>query len=209
MKLSGLVGLVALLAVASARADRLPVESAPPPPPRVTLISDSVAATLLWHPDARDYLAEGLDLRLQALACRRLVVPGCLAYGTRPPSALDTIQALGADLGPVVVVDVGYNDLPDEYGAGIDPVMQALLAAHVRRVVWVTLAEHEDVWVENNAIVHAAAQRWPELVVADWAPLAAQHPDWFADLAHLNADGAQGFAHFLRPILLAALVPLQ
>jgi len=205
MKLAGLVGLVALVAVSSARADFAPVDSAPPPPPRVTVISDSVAATLLWHPDARDYLAEGLDLRLQTLACRRLVVPGCPVAGVRPPSALETIQALGSDLGPVVVVDLGYNDLPDEYGSGIDPVMQALVDAHVRHVVWVTLAEHEDVWVQNNALIHAAATRWPELIVADWAPLAAQHPEWFSDLAHLNEDGAWGFARFLRPILLAAL----
>jgi hypothetical protein len=206
MKLAGLLGLVALLAVAPARAELAPVDGAPPPPPRVTVVSDSVAATLLWHPDARAYLADGLDFRLEALACRRLVVPGCLADGVRPPSALETIQALGGELGPVVVVDVGYNDLPDEYRAGIDPVMQALLDAHVQRVIWVTLAEHADVWAENNAAIRDAAKRWPQLVVADWAPLAAQNPGWFSDLAHLNADGATGFAHFLRPIVLATLL---
>jgi len=204
MKLTGLLGLVAMLLVAPARADLSPVDSAPPQAPRVTVISDSVAATLLWHPDARNYLADGFDFRLEAQACRRLTVPGCLAYGVRPPSALATIQSPTADLGPVVVVDVGYNDLPDEYAAGIDPVMQALVSAHVQRVIWVTLAEHEDVWAENNATIRAAAKRWPELVVADWAPPAAANPGWLSDLAHMNADGAVGFAHFLRPILLAA-----
>ena len=74
MRFSGLVGLFALVVVASARADFLPVESAPPAPPRVTMVSDSVGAAFLWHPDARVYLAEGIDFRLQALACRRLVV---------------------------------------------------------------------------------------------------------------------------------------
>ena len=205
MKLVGLVGLLALVVVASARADFLPAESTPPAPPRVTMVSDSVGAALLWHPDARIYLAEGIDFKLQALACRRLVVLGCEAPGTRPPSALDTIRELGTELGPVVVIDVGYNDPADEFAGGIDPVMQALVAAKVRRVVWVTLAEHEDVWAENNAAIHAAAARWRQMVIADWAPLAADHPDWFDDIAHLNEEGAMGFAHLLRPILLAAL----
>jgi hypothetical protein len=171
----------------------------------VTTISDSVAATLLWHPEARAYLAEGLDFRLEALACRRLAVPGCYAYGANPPSVLDTVRSLDTELGPVVVVDVGYNDRPDEYASGIDPVMQALLDAHVERVIWVTLNEHEEPWAENNAAIRDASKRWPQLVVADWAPLAADNPSWFADSAHLNADGADGFAHFLRPIVLATL----
>jgi hypothetical protein len=207
----GVVGLAALLMIASAIATRParavlpPIDPEPPPPPRVTLISDSVAATLLWHPDARAYLAQGLDLRLEALACRKLIAPGCYAYGGNPPSALETIRTLDTELGPLVVIDVGYNDRPDEYAAGFDMVMQALVDAHVERVIWVTLNEHEDVWVENNAIIRDAPKRWPQLVVADWAPLAAENPAWFADLVHLNADGAAGFAHFLRPIILAVL----
>lgn len=208
---SGLVGLVALFVVASAlatgpaRAAFPPGDGAPVPPPRVTMISDSVGATFLWHPDARAYLAEGIDFRLEALACRRLAVPGCNANGVTPPSALDTIRTLGAELGPVVVIDVGYNDPPDEYAAGFDTVVQALVDARVKRIIWVTLNEHEDVWAENNAVTRDAPGRWSQLLVADWAPLAAEHPDWFADPAHLNGDGAQGFARFLRPILLTAL----
>jgi hypothetical protein len=203
--LSGLLGLGTLLAAGRpAGAVLPPAGGAPLPPPRVTLISDSVGATLLWHPEARVYLAEGLDLRLEALACRRLAVPGCNANGANPPSALETIRSLGQELGPVVIVDVGYNDPPDEYASGLDPVMQALVDAHVERVVWLTLAEHEDVWAETNVVIRAAVTRWPRLVV-DWAPLATENPDWFADSAHLNAAGATGFAHFLRPIVLAAL----
>ena len=71
----GLAGLAALLMIASAIATRparaafppIDGEPPPPPPPRVTLISDSVAATLLWHADARAHLAQGLDLRIEAL----------------------------------------------------------------------------------------------------------------------------------------------
>jgi len=209
--LARLVGLAALLSIAftagtqDVRAAYLPIDSEPFPPPRVTLISDSVAATLLWHPDARVYLAEGFDLRLEALACRKLIAPGCYAYGGNPPSALETIRMLGTELGPVVVIDVGYNDRPDEYAQGLDMVMQALVDAHVERVIWVTLNEHEDVWGQTNAFIRDAPKRWPQVVVADWAPVAAENPSWFADLVHLNADGANGFAHFLRPIILTVL----
>src|SRR6266487_3895710 len=116
----GLVGLAALLVIAVAAATRParaafpPIDREPPPPPRVTLISDSSAATLLWHGDARAYLAQELDLRIEALACRKLIAPGCYAYGGNPPSALETIRILGTELGPLVVIDVGYNDGPDE-----------------------------------------------------------------------------------------------
>ena len=206
-----LIGFAALFWIALAATTRPvpaalePIDRDPPSPPRVTLISDSVAEALLWHPDARDYLGDGLDLRIEGWACRRLVVPGCFAYGGNAPSTLETIRTLGAELGPVVVIDVGYSDPPDEYAAGFDPVMQALVDAHVQKVIWVTLNEHEDPWVQNNTVIRAGPKRWPQLQVADWAPVAAQNPSWFVDLAHLNGDGLNGFARFLRPIVLGVL----
>jgi hypothetical protein len=202
---AALVGIAIAAAAAPAPAAREPVDHAPPPPPRVTLISDSVAEALLWHPDAREYLADGLDLRIEGWACRKLITPGCFAYGGNAPSTLDTIRTLGSELGPVAVVDVGYNDSPDEYAAGFDQVMQALVDAHVQRVIWVTLSEHEDPWVQSNAVIRAGPTRWPQLAVADWGPVADGHPDWFVDLAHLNGDGLNGFARVLRPIVLGAL----
>jgi hypothetical protein len=174
------------------------------PLPRVTLITDSVGGVLFWAADARAELGQGLDLRLETKTCRKLVAIGCYAYGETPPSALETIQTLGAELGPLVVIDVGYNDRPDEYAVGLDMVMRALLDAGVKQVIWVTLEETEDVWLENNAIIRDAPKRWPQLVVADWAPVAAANPSWFADLAHMNGEGAFGFARFLRPIILTA-----
>jgi hypothetical protein len=172
-----------------------------PLPPRVTLITDSVGGVLYWDAEARDDLAAGLDLQLETRTCRRLVVIGCPAYGQIPPSALATVQALGTELGPVVVVDVGYNDRPAGYADGLDAVMRALVEARVRYVIWVTLEETETQWVSINPQIRAAVARWPQLVVADWAPVAAAHPSWFVDRAHMNADGGLGFAKFLRPII--------
>ena len=188
--------LLALVAAGAASA------AAPRPLARVTVITDSVGGVLYWVKDARDELSQGLDLRLETKTCRRLVVAGCPAYGEIPPSALATVQALGPKLGPLVVIDVGYNDRPDGYADGLDAVMRALVAADVQHVIWVTLEEKEDPWVAIDADIRAAAQRWPQLVVADWAPVAAAHPSWFVDRAHMNADGGFGFARFLRPIIL-------
>lgn len=170
-------------------------------------MTDSVGGVLYWATKARDELAQGLDLRLETKACRRLVIIGCPAYGERPPSALETIKALGTDVGPLVVIDVGYNDRPDDYAAALDTVMQALVDAGVQHVIWVTLEETEEPWVESNAVIHAAPARWPQLVVADWAPVAAANPSWFVDPAHMNYDGAYGFARFLRPIVLGVCGP--
>jgi hypothetical protein len=203
-RLGALALALAVLALARPVTTHTARAASPAPPlQRVTLITDSVGGVLYWAGAARDELARGLDLRLETRACRKLVDVGCWAYGEQPPSALDTIRSLGAELGPLVVIDVGYNDRPDEYAADLDTVMQALVAAGVQRVIWVTLEETEDPWIGNNAAIREAPKRWPQLVVADWAPVAAANPSWFVDKAHMNYDGAFGFARFLRPIVLA------
>jgi hypothetical protein len=52
----------------------------------------------------------------------------------------------------------------------------------------------------NNAVIASGAARYPHVVVADWATLAAQNPQWFgADGTHLGIDGPGAHA-------LAALV---
>jgi len=192
---------VALLALAagSARADG---------PARVTLISDSVGGGAIFsYDDARATLESGLDLHNEWRSCRKLVAIGCAQPTGPPPSALDTVDSLGAELGPVVVVDVGYNDLPDGYGNGLDRVMGALLAAGVQRVIWVTLEETTPTWVAINDEIRAASARWPELSVADWAREASGKP-WFYDGAHMTHNGARGFARFLRPYVVEAVAGL-
>ncbi len=180
-------------------------------PPRVTMITDSVGGALFWVARARQELAKGLDFKLETKSCRKLVSPGCFAYEEVPPSALETVEKLGPELGFLVIVNVGYNDIADGYGAGIDAVARALTKAGVTRIVWVTLREWQPNWVAINNEIRAAANRWPELTVAEWAPVAAGEPSWFVDGAHMNELGAMGFARFLRPIVLqvcgAACVP--
>jgi len=183
------------------------VRSAALPPPRVTMITDSVGGVLYWATTAREALAEGLDFHLDTRACRKLVSIGCYAYEGAPPSALETIREIGPELGSIVIVNVGYNDLADSYTADLDTVMAALAAAGVRHVIWVTLEEAQGTWAQINVQIRAAPARWPGLVVADWATAVTGHPDWFADGVHMNELGGAAFSRFLRPFVLEACGP--
>jgi hypothetical protein len=167
------------------------------------MITDSVGGVLFWVKDAAADLGDGLDFRLEARSCRKLVDPGCFAVDGNPPSALETIRTLGQELGTTIVVDVGYNDLAQSYGENLDTVMQAALDAGAEHVVWVTLEELQGTWSESNLQIKAAQKRWPQLTVADWASFSADKP-WFPDGPHMGYEGAQNFAHFLRPIILQA-----
>ncbi len=183
------------------------VGSAALPPPRVTMITDSVGGVLYWATTAREALADGFNFHLDTRACRKLVSLGCYAYEGTPPSALETIREIGPELGPIVIVDVGYNDLADGYAADLDTVMVALAAAGVRHVIWVTLEESQGTWAQINVQIRAAPARWPGLVVADWATAVTGHPDWFADGVHMNELGGAAFSRFLRPFVLEACGP--
>ena len=174
---------------------------------RVTMVTDSVGGALYAGSTERETLARGLDLRLEDAPCRKLVSPGCPSNEGVPPSVLETIASAGPELGQLVIVDVGYNDVAEGYDAGLDAVMRAALGQGVRRVVWVTLRESQAPWPEINRQIRAAAGRWPQLTVADWAPLAATHPEWFQDNAHMTGAGASAFAAFLRPVVMDACGP--
>ena len=172
--------------------------------PRVTLFGDSVAAALSYQATARKTLGKGLDLEIDAKVCRRLAESGCPYQGDRPQSVLSLVTQPARPLGSVVVIDVGYNDVPSDYGADIDRVMQALVRQDVTTVIWVTLQERRVLYRPTNAAIHAAAKRWPQIRVADWDDASAAKPKWFGDDGlHLTSAGAVGLAQFLRPLVLA------
>jgi hypothetical protein len=55
-------------------------------------------------------------------------------------------------------------------------------------------------------VLARGASRYPNVVVADWATLAAQHPEWFAaDGTHLAIDGPGAIA--LAGLVASALAP--
>jgi len=173
--------------------------------PRVTMFGDSIAESLDYVPEARELLANGLDLRLELTPCRKLVPPGCAYQGTRPRSVLDIVQSSSlAQLGNIVVVDVGYNDPANNYETDMAQVVNALVERGVGHVIWVTLREQSDDYRQINNVVRTQASRWPEFQIADWES-ASRGKDWFnPDGLHLNVAGALGLAKFIRPYILAA-----
>jgi hypothetical protein len=168
--------------------------------PRVTLLGDSIAASFDYVPAARKYLGNGLDLRTDAMVCRRLVASSCVFRGTRPATVLELARSRGSTLGPVVVVNVGYNDWAAVYD--VDKVMRALTAARVRTVVWVTLRETTSNYARNNARITKATRRWRNLVLADWNAYSRGKPWFRGDGLHLTPTGATGLSRLLRPLVL-------
>jgi len=173
--------------------------------PRVTVFGDSIAGALDYVPEARAFLGEGLDLRLELAPCRKLVPIGCAYMGSRPPSVLDLVQGSSLlQLGNIVVVDVGYNDPANNYDTDMAQVVNALLDRGVGHIIWVTMREQNDDYRTINSVIRAAPARWPQLEVADWESASRGH-DWFnEDGLHLNAGGALGLAKLLRPYILSA-----
>jgi hypothetical protein len=196
-------GLVVLLLLALTAA----AASAARPKPHVTLITDSVGASLAWDAAAARIFANGLDVDLELRSCRRLTTASCAVSGAAAPeTALQTIERLGPRLGPNVVIDVGYNDYPTVYAPGIEQVLDALARAHVQHVFWVTLHASRGAYAETNAAIVAAARRHPDVTVIDWNACAAGHPDWFApDGVHLTDSGAQGLAACMHAAVLSTL----
>lgn len=171
--------------------------------PRVTLFGDSVAAALTYPGKARATLAKGLDLRIDAKVCRRLAETGCPYKGARPPSVLALVES-AESLGDLVVIDVGYNDVPSDYGTDIDRVMQGLVRRGVTTVIWVTMQEKRPLYRTTNGAIRAAAARWPQIRIADWHAASRAQRSWFAgDGLHLSRSGALALARFLRPLVVA------
>jgi len=199
--------LMLAIAVVAALAIAVRASAHPAAKTRVTVIGDSVTASFNYVAAARRYLGKGLDLHADAVVCRRLVATSCPFQGSTPSTALDVVTTEGHQLGPVVVINVGYNDWVAVYD--VDRVMRALKAAGVQTVIWVTLKEvgtYASIYTQTNARIRSADKRWRgSMVVADWNAYSRGRPWFGADGLHLSATGAVRLAHFLRPLVLAGV----
>jgi hypothetical protein len=100
-------------------------------------------------------------------------------------SILETLKAEG-QLGGEVVVGLGTNGPITD--SDFDNMMTILGGAS--RVVFVNVHVDRPWQDPNNAVLASGATRYPNVVVADWATLAAQNPGWFgSDGTHLAIDG--------------------
>ena len=144
---------------------------APRPAPHVTAVGDSIMV------DYQDSLRTDVPgVNVDAAVARQW------AEGE---SILDGMKAQGR-LGDEVIVGLGTNGPISD--ADFDTMMFILAGA--RRVVFVNV--HVDrAWQDpNNAVLARGATRYRNVVVADWATLAAHNPQWFGtDGTHLGIDG--------------------
>jgi hypothetical protein len=100
-------------------------------------------------------------------------------------SILQTLKADG-QLGGDVVVALGTNGPITD--TDFDDMMAVLGGAS--RVVFVNVHVDRPWQDPNNAVLANGAARYPNVVIADWATLADQNPQWFGpDGTHLAIDG--------------------
>jgi hypothetical protein len=174
--------------------------------PHVTLIGDSVASAVSLDPNAARIAGQGVDLDLETAPCRRLEDPSC---PPGPPTTVELIEKLGSAIGPTVVISVGYNDFADHYEAEIADTLDALAAADVKRIFWLTLRAAHHPYVDMNAEIIAAASTHPGMTVVDWNTYSRSHPEWFRDDGlHLLAGGEIAMAKLVHAQLVAAGVAL-
>ena len=144
---------------------------APPPMPQVTAVGDSIML------DYRDPLeADVPGITVDAVVGRQW------AEGE---SILQRMKAEGR-LGSEVIVGLGTNGPISD--TDFDIMMSVLGGA--ARVVFVNVHVDRPWQDPNNAVLALGATRYKNVVVADWATLAAQNSQWFgADGTHLAIDG--------------------
>jgi hypothetical protein len=173
------------------------------PLPRVTLIGDSVSSAISLDSGATAILGAGIDLQLQAKACRRLAGVSCPeSDGTVPPTALALINSLGHALGPTVIMAVGYNDPEPAYQSEIQEALAALHQQGVQHILWMTLRAERHPYLTMNDEIWAAAAADPSVTVVDWNKYSRSHPEWFQpDGIHPAGDGAEAMATLLHRAL--------
>jgi hypothetical protein len=147
---------------------------------RIRMFGDSV---MLGARDDLMAALPGTDTYVDAVEGRSLL-------GTTP-----VLVAHPDLLGDVVVLDLGYNDMPDAgvFHDRVDAMMQAL--AGVPRVVWLTQSLFQPARGSMNDELRAAAARYPNLDVVDWDAQVSAHPEYvYADGLHLTPAGRAAFA---------------
>lgn len=178
------------------------------PPPRMTVIGDSVLTQVLWNQEPRTLLASGLDVHLEIGICRRLTKPSCPWQEEDVPSLVEVVGELGPELGSTVLVEMGYNEPPAEFPAAVDTSIRVLQAAGVTKILWANMHEWQPQYQRMNRMLASAAQRYPSVTVVDWASFSRLRYSWFqGDGVHLTYDGAMAMATLFHAALESSRAP--
>ena len=140
-------------------------------PGRVTAVGDSVML------DYQDPLKASIPgIQVDAAVSRQWADGEAILQATKAQG----------QLGGLVIVGLGTNG--PITSADFDRMMGILGGAS--RVVFVNFHVDRPWQDPNNAVLASGATRYPHVVVADWATLAAKNPQWFGgDGVHLAIDG--------------------
>jgi len=198
-------------AVGSAHADTVITGGTDPTAKHVSLIGDSTLAGVRWNNTwgtigAYNYVFD-------AESCRRTIGASCKGReGFAPDNDIETMQRLSGQLGSVLVIMGGYDDGGPTFSAGVDAVIAQARSEGVMRVMWLTMrnadvtyvgptfASDANTYKDNNKILLAKAQQYPDiLVLADWATYSATRTDWVAtDGIHLTPAGSTAVIDFIK-----------
>jgi hypothetical protein len=138
---------------------------------KVTAVGDSV---MLDYQDPLQASIPGIDVN--AAVSRQWAEGEWILQVLKDEGQLgaDVIVALGTN-GPIT--DTDFDDMMTILGGA-------------SRVVFVNVHVDRPWQDPNNAVLVNGAARYPNVVIADWATLAAQNPQWFGpDGTHLAIDG--------------------
>jgi lysophospholipase L1-like esterase len=133
-----------------------------------------------------DSLTVGVEPYLPALLSGRQVQFDA-RVGRTTEQGIASLAADPSELAPTVVVGLGTNDLTTatEFTRHIDELMARLGS---RRVLWVNVARKG--YADFDAALAAAAGRYANLQLIDWATAYSQHPEVQAfDGIHATEDG--------------------
>jgi hypothetical protein len=199
-----------LVSVLFAATALIAASAAPAAEPRVTVISDSVLTSVLWHPENVAILDQGVDLDMEVAVCRRLAGTSCVFEGAAPPTLLDLLPSL-SNLGSTVVVEMGYNDVAATFRANVEETIRQLTARGVTRIVWPTLNVSKPDYATMNQVLVEEMLAHRDLDLVDWDAYSDGHGDWFqTDNLHLMPAGGTGIATLLHAALASPLtLPAQ
>ena len=151
--------------------------------PQATLIGDSIMQGAA--PMIEDVL--GKDVYIDAARKRKM---------EDVPALVKTLSREG-HLSPVVVIHLGSNR-PFE-ALVFDEVMEALLAQHVERAIFINV--HRPIGWEyylNQKFAEGVA-RWPQAELIDWDSLAHSEQGWFIrDQTHLSYAGSEAYVKAIK-----------
>jgi hypothetical protein len=177
-----------------------PTTAATAPPTTTTAAPPPAPATV-----SRTVTAVGDSVMIDYQGDLQADIPGVVvdASVSRQWSEGESIlQSLKADgqLGSDVIVALSTNGPITD--ADFDNMMAIL--SGVTRVVFVNVHVDQPWQDPNNAVIASGVARYPNAVLADWASLAAQNPQWFGpDGTHLaiGGPGAQALAALITATL--------